>query len=61
MILFFASAAYILFLLAYEFWAIFTKHETITDHIRDVQRVWGLFGPLLAGVTFGLLVHFFWT
>lgn len=60
MILLLGTAAYVSFLLIYEGWAIATHHETITEHVRDIEKVWGLFGPLLGLVVGGLMVHFFW-
>lgn len=58
MILGVLSLAYVLFLAGYEWWAIITHHETITDHVRDVNKAFVLM-PFIAGLIIGgLVVHF---
>jgi hypothetical protein len=47
-------------LLAYETWALFTDHKTISDYVRPAVRAfpgWALAGAVVIGVGLG---HFLW-
>ena len=58
MILGVATLLFIAFYAGYEWWALATGHETITDHVRDVNKAFVLM-PYIAGlITGGLVVHF---
>jgi hypothetical protein len=50
----------IVFLLAYEWWALSTHRETLSRMVWNGQQVFPLLEALMAFVVGGLLVHFFW-
>lgn len=47
-------------LLIYEFWALGTKHKTLSRMMYDANNSWPLLSTLVGLVVGGLLVHFFW-
>jgi len=50
----------IVFLLAYEAWALKTGRTTLSRMMWDANYRWPFFSTLVGLVTGGLLVHFFW-
>jgi len=50
----------VVFLVAYEVWALATGRRTLSRMIYDANTAWPLLSTLVGLVVGGLLVHFFW-
>ena len=47
-------------LLTYEFWALSTRHTTISEYVWALNKAWPPIGWLAGLVTGGLVAHFMW-